>query len=846
MNRRPINNSTKKENKGFKIGLALLVTLILLQALVVGALLLWSPDSRSGDIAAVDVDEGAALNAPPAGAVQSEQVLPVQPVVPTAEIIAPVDARPVVLLPGPAVVDPSLPPVTVRVRGVEVTQGIQVFGDPENPRCNPDPTHSNYVFCNNSMPLVAGRRTLVRLYLSCNGDCPTGETTVQLRFLKDGQEQAVYSRQLPADVLRRVNSLPFNEARLNLDNSLNFQFSPPPEWMSGWTTLEVSAGPVGSTPATASLTREFAVRKPFRVAYVPIQYQGISPPAPPDIDYWLQRMYPVPSVEYFRLPGPELVWDGELSKGDILRKLLYVYWLYAQNQPAEAWPDQLFGWLPQEYYNGGISDPYWCPDCVGPHSSRVAFGGLRPEQDIGGPRILVHELAHNLGAQHAWSPTFNEDNHCFRAEGADIRVDPSWPYADTAHIQEFGIDLYSEPPIIYSPSFYDMMAYCTLPWISPHTYRTIFNSPFLQSDPTAVLPLADFRPQLQSQESGTLLVSGIVYPDGTVSQPEVIRIADTGVSFTPPVEFVPLPGDDYCLNVRDDNNTVLAEHCFDVGFVDIETGEMEPSSYFFTLPDAASEDVAEVSISKNQVSLVIVTPSNTPPEVNVIFPNGGETLRGQQTIIWEAADADGDSLTYDVLYSGDNGQTWSPVAVRVKESTYTFSADQLPPTYDGLIRVIAHDGFHTTVDESDAPFTIAAPPENSIGIRGPSSVNPGQTFDVTVQANNITEPGLFGVQFKLDFDPALLQADSARIHPGLDLVVEDSIDNQAGEISVIASRSGPVDDLTGDIALATVTFTAQQAEGEAELSLSDVGAGARGGVRLEISEVGELTVRVGQ
>ena len=45
----------------------------------------------------------------------------------------------------------------------------------------------------------------MRLYLGCNGDCPSGESSVQLRFLKDGQEQAVYSRQLPADALQRAN-----------------------------------------------------------------------------------------------------------------------------------------------------------------------------------------------------------------------------------------------------------------------------------------------------------------------------------------------------------------------------------------------------------------------------------------------------------------------------------------------------------------------------------------------------------------------------------------------------------------------------------------------------------------
>ena len=189
------------------------------------------------------------------------------------------------------------------------------------------------------------------------------------------------------------------------------------------------------------------MRKPLRVAYLPITYQNVQPPELRGVDYWLLRMYPVPGVEYYRLPVPDMTWDGELSKGEVLRKLFYTYLLYTQNQPPEAWPDQLFGWLPQEFYNGGASDPAWCANCAGPHSSRVAFGGLRPEQDIGGPRVLVHEIAHNLGAQHAWSPTQSQDAACFKAEGADIWVDPDWPYLQTPYIQEVGIDLYSTPPL---------------------------------------------------------------------------------------------------------------------------------------------------------------------------------------------------------------------------------------------------------------------------------------------------------------------------------------------------------------------------------------------------------------
>jgi hypothetical protein len=158
--------------------------------------------------------------------------------------------------------------------------------------------------------------------------------------------------------------------------------------------------------------------------------------------------------------------------------------------------------------------------------------------------------------------------------------------------------------------------------------------------------------------------------------------------------------------------------------------------------------------------------------------------------------------------------------------------------------VIANDGFHSSIDESDDPFTIAAPPENSLSLRGPKEVKPNQIFDTVVVANRLTEPGLFGIQFTLTFDPTLLQIDRVHLHPQLDLVVDETIDNQAGKLSIVASRSGQVENLTGDIALATVTFITRQNEDQAEVRLSEVKAGARGGTRLEISDVRGLSVQI--
>jgi hypothetical protein len=564
---------------------------------------------------------------------------------------------------------------------------------------------------------VAGRHTLVRVYPTCAETCPTTDTTVTLRLLKDGQEYTNLTRTLAAATLQRINNLALLDLRLYLDNSVNFEFFPPPDWVVGQITFVLEAlpqGEIAAAPATLRLDQKFAIRKPLRVAYLPISYQGQYPPEIAGLDYWLLRMYPVPGVQYYRLPVPDLAWQGEVSKAEVLGKLLYTYWLYVQNQPLETWPDQLFGWLPQPAYNGGASDPFWCSNCAGAHSSRVAFGGFRPEPDIGGPRILVHEIAHNLGAQHAWTPTQREDAACFKAEGADISVDPDWPYLQTSHTQEVGIDLYSTPPAIYPPSVYDVMSYCAQPWISPYTYRRIFNSPFLQPD-QAALPLTSVKPQLQASSSGALLISGVVYADGSLSQPHIIQL--DGGAFAGPPGFMAPAGDDYCLEAYGHNQALLARRCFDIGFVDLETGQStgEASPFFFTLTEVDPAQIVRLTITNNssassfdiQPASVTVVPSPNPPLVTVNFPNGGELLSGQATIIWQGTDPDGDPLRYDVLYSPDGGQSWLPVAVHLSESHYTLSTQQLSASQNGLIQVVASDGFHTSLDQSNAPFTIA-------------------------------------------------------------------------------------------------------------------------------------------
>jgi hypothetical protein len=100
-----------------------------------------------------------------------------------------------------------------------------------------------------------------------------------------------------------------------------------------------------------------------------------------------------------------------------------------------------------------------------------------------------------------------------------------------------------------------------------------------------------------------------------------------------------------------------------------------------------------------------------PPEVRVLFPNGGEILDGTVTIRWTATDPDtayGDYLLMDVEFSPDGGGQWIGLQFGAPNTdSLAWNTAGLDDGNNYVIRVRGRD-IHglTTVDESDGPFTI--------------------------------------------------------------------------------------------------------------------------------------------
>jgi len=94
------------------------------------------------------------------------------------------------------------------------------------------------------------------------------------------------------------------------------------------------------------------------------------------------------------------------------------------------------------------------------------------------------------------------------------------------------------------------------------------------------------------------------------------------------------------------------------------------------------------------------------PTVTLTFPNGGQVLNGTQMITWNSTDADGDSLTFEVLYSDNNGADWTSLATSITVNQFAWNTTALDDGTQYLIRVIASDSESSVFDESDSVFEL--------------------------------------------------------------------------------------------------------------------------------------------
>jgi YVTN family beta-propeller protein len=563
---------------------------------------------------------------------------------------------------------------------------------------------------NNSVQLIDNKTTYVRAYIQTKGQDQV-VTSAHLHGYHDGTE-------LPGSPLTALNpggvvmAKPDITARRgNWSDSLNFRL--PQSWLAGTVdlTLESTDGCM-ECKETAGTPNDCAVRVTFNstnepeVKFVRVRWTDskgiVHEPTHADITELAKRLIAVYPIDRLDWTTGQLNWGRSTPDLNIVNLQLH----------SMALLDCMSGLSCNRLYYGNI---------VGSGQSgqasplgKVASGDQGVE-----PNAHAHELGHVLNQNHAADTSLGI---CYMygipiplyklgpCNACALSSAPDFPYisevngilrATLGPMNEgnnsliYGLD--TNRMAVLSPfENFELMSYCFPLWISDYTYnslRTEINNRFSSASSSQAMQA------LGQMQSYTVFSGTIDLGNNSV---EFMPSTTISSEMAPPM---PLPGN-YTLELLDTTSNVVTS----VPFQPIEQvalGGPDPGIGTFLIPVLEDTAVVGARVSLDGNVIGSISASLNPPEVDVIYPNGGENITGTEvTLQWTGSDPDNDKLSYLVQYSRDGNATWETLAVDWPEQSLKIERSSLGETDNGLIRVIASDGFYATSDESDGVFSV--------------------------------------------------------------------------------------------------------------------------------------------
>lgn len=329
---------------------------------------------------------------------------------------------------------------------------------------------------NNTVPLVAGKAAIVRVYAQTDASNGVAGVYVSVSGTRNGSPLA------GSPLLLGPKSVSTTWSRGNLSTSFNFSL--PSTWLSGAVTLQIRVDPNNTIDEgskennnTTSFLANFNNVPAMDVKVVPITY--IDPVTnlefPPASSTYLApglvRMYPISAATVTRRSAG-LEWDDNLRIDTNWYNLLS---RIATIKSTDEAPDSqvYYGLVPlftewgYSWFSSGVAG-------IGYVGARVS-AGLADASNYGlsGSDIANHEIGHNLGREHAPCGVDGED--------------PTYPYVGGL-IGQHGlrIDLMQ----IFDPAIYaDIMGYCDPVWISDYNYQALYNAQVATASMAQISPV---------------------------------------------------------------------------------------------------------------------------------------------------------------------------------------------------------------------------------------------------------------------------------------------------------------------------------------------------------------------
>lgn len=263
-----------------------------------------------------------------------------------------------------------------------------------------------------------------------------------------------------------------------------------------------------------------------------------------------------------------------------------------------------------------------------------------------------------------------------------------------------------------------------------------------------------------------IVLSGSIGKNGVVQVDPFYRISM-------PSQLVNFSAGEYSVVFQDSTGAVLATEPFDVTFLPQGFDqESDIAPFYLVVPYPSGS--RQIAIKRGSETLKAVTVSPSAPVVEVTSPAADSLWFGQRTSSWQASDADGDALTYKILYTVD-GLNWISIATNITQTSYLLDTSLLPGGKRAQIAILASDGVNTTEAKSPAFLVAAKGPRVAI-----LSLEPGARYltgiSVTLEgaAHDFEDGAIVGDRLAWESDKDGFLG-TGRVLPVQDLSIGDHI-----------------------------------------------------------------------
>jgi hypothetical protein len=606
---------------------------------------------------------------------------------------------------------PTLPPgPPIGLSGIEVTQAVQDIRE--------------------SVPVVARKQTLARVYLTSNPSSHTALTvTGTLVIHNPDLTTTLVTAGAPVTV---TPGIPLQQQRRSLTGSLNFKIPAAATTaglhvfsMAGVYAATAAGLPTGPNICSCGdINWSFALQHqtpitfisvpPLRLRLVPIQYTDTARNVitPRSVDFallasWIGRAYPISTLLSTTAPplGSKLslakLFNGTDGCTATNSQLATLRSTEINQDPNPIDPrTHYYGMvlvdptLPSSLTGGYMRGCSPIPGFVGsgptgPPSGPVVPSNVSGDTDASfGDWYGGHEIGHSFGRYHPGAPRATSG---FCGSGAPL--DEAYPYpngqisnnaGDTAGLDVGDANNGIPMTVIPGPTNFDIMSYCRQPqWLSDYTYERILSDPggygLEQQDPTGNGPARPARAfTIGGKFVSVIATINLSKKAGRFDFVQTVNRAAL-VTFHTPTQAA--------LAYVTASGKVSAQYSANVQ----PNSEAQPGEDVTALVDATipySATAAKLELLLDGKVLDRRTISKTLPVVR------GVVSKTPGTLSWQTPAGQPERLTFYVQGSR-NGQSWETIALGLSKPMLQLSAAERRRYV--RLRVIANDGFHNSL-----------------------------------------------------------------------------------------------------------------------------------------------------